>query len=378
MPNDRHWSASMLLSWVLTPDIEAVHSMADEYGGWQIDGETAARIQPPSWDDVLRVYAIDDSLPKDERAREAARRAILFVIPARQKVFDALRSGAIEGWARPNGSGDIVKIEPIQWAGLRFRCFHGHDIAVPVDGEGEPLRLPRPLTDYLSGAVPRTFTPTVWPDPLFPGDQVMRLWPAIPRPNERLTLPEQVRLLAQIMPEERARARIEKAFRLREIDYHPQYVVPYDGAWVDWDSGQVILPKVPRQPFTPTLTAADFFGHFMPRGYGAAESPGAAPQSLEKSMAEAGEPQEAAAERTVAPQLSGIRMTSDEKVETACGEWIAGLTERPRNKDTAFADAKAAVAHIGALSFKAFERIWANRAPGDWKKPGRPKKQLSA
>ncbi len=43
-----------------------------------------------------------------------------------------------------------------------------------------------------------------------------------PEPNERLTLPEQVRLLSQTMPAERARARIEKAFRFREVDYQPR------------------------------------------------------------------------------------------------------------------------------------------------------------
>jgi hypothetical protein len=124
-----------------------------------------------------------------------------------------------------------------------------------------------------------------------------------PEPDERLTLPEQARLLARTMPEERAKARIEE------------------------------------------------------------------------SMADAGEPQEVATECTVASHASGTRTTTDERVETACGEWIAVLKERPRNKETAFAEVKAAVAHIGALSYKAFDRAWANRAPGDWKKPGRPKKR---
>jgi hypothetical protein len=178
MPNERHWSASMLLWWVLTRDKEAVLSMADQYGGWWIDGESAGRIEPPTWDDVLRAYAIDNSLPKDEQAREAVRRAQLSVIPARQEIFDALRSGKIKGWARSNGSGDIVKIDPVQWAGLRFCAVNGHDIAIPVDSEREPLSLPRPLSDYLSGTVPASLTPTVWPDPLFPGDRAISFWPA--------------------------------------------------------------------------------------------------------------------------------------------------------------------------------------------------------
>jgi hypothetical protein len=178
MPNDRHWSASMLLRWVLTRDKVAVLSMADEYGGWRVDGETAERIQPLTWDDVLRAYAIDNSLPKDEQAREAVRRADLVVIPSQKEIFDALRSGKIKSWARSNGSGDIVKIDPVQWAALRFYALNGHDIAIPVDSEREPLSLPRPLSDYLSGTMPASLTPTVWPDPLFSGDRAMRLWPA--------------------------------------------------------------------------------------------------------------------------------------------------------------------------------------------------------
>jgi len=85
--NDRHWSASMLLEWVLSRDIEAVRSMANEYGGWRVDKEGAARIQPPNWDDVLRAHTIDESLPKDDKAREAVTRAKLFVIPARQEIL---------------------------------------------------------------------------------------------------------------------------------------------------------------------------------------------------------------------------------------------------------------------------------------------------
>lgn len=168
----------MLLWWVLTRDKEAVLSMAREYGGWRVDGETAERIQPTTWEDAVRDYAIDHSLPKVERTREAVRRANLLVVPAHRKIFDALRSGKIEGWARPNGSGDIVRIDPIQWAGLRLQSLSGHDIAVPIGSEGAPLGLARPLADYLSGTVPASFTPTVWPDPLFPGDRAMSLWSA--------------------------------------------------------------------------------------------------------------------------------------------------------------------------------------------------------
>jgi hypothetical protein len=194
MPNDRHWSASMLLQWVLRRDIERVLSMVDEYGGCRIDEVGATRIQPPTLDDVSRAHTIDASLLKDEKAKEAVRRANLFVIPARQKIFDALCRGAIDGWARPNGSGDIVKIDAIQWAGLRLSALHGHEIALPVDSEGDPLRLPRPLADYLAGTVPAIIAPTVWPDPVFPAERAMSLWPTDSLTSGRL--PEKSGLLA--------------------------------------------------------------------------------------------------------------------------------------------------------------------------------------
>ncbi len=208
-------------------------------------------------------------------------------------------------------------------------------------------------------------------------EDVERLWPTEPLsiadldPNERLTLSKQVQLLARTMPEEHAKGRIDKAFRFRELAYQPEYALAYDGARIDWDSGRVILPRIPRQPFTPTLTTAEFVRHFMRSGLGATEAPRTEATSAEKSTADAGEPQEVTTERAMALHPTGIRTTKDERVEAACGDWIAAPTERPRNKETAFADAKAAVAHIGALSRKAFDRAWARRAPPEWKHPGR-------
>ncbi len=175
----------MLLRWVLTRDSSAVLSMVNDYGGWWIAGDNVTRIQPHTWDDVIRDFCIDDSLPKKEKATAAVVKAELFVIPARNEIHSALRRGEIDCWARPNGSGDIVKIEPVQWAGLRFRTHDGHDIAVPVDSEKNPLPLPRPLADYLSGSVPPSSLPTVWPDPLFAAEQAMMLWQ--PRANASAT-----------------------------------------------------------------------------------------------------------------------------------------------------------------------------------------------
>jgi hypothetical protein len=139
MPDRDHWSASMLLRWVLTRDIEAVLSMLNDYGGSLVEGDKVRRVQPQTWDDVMRAYSIDDSLQKEEQVRNAVLKAELFLIPAQEEICSSLRRGEVDAWARPNGSGDIVKIAPIQWAGLRFRALEGHDIAVPVDSEENPL-----------------------------------------------------------------------------------------------------------------------------------------------------------------------------------------------------------------------------------------------
>jgi hypothetical protein len=187
MPDRDNWSASMLLCWVLSRDSERVLSMLKNYGGWRIEGDHAGRIRPQTWRDVTLAFSIDGSLPKEEKTAAAIVRTELFIIPAEEEIRSAWRRGEIDGWARRNGSGDIVKIEPIQWAGLRFRALEGHDIAVPVDSEQEPLPLPRPLADYLYGSVPATSTPTVWPDPLFPAKQVMRQWPPCAAPKDLVT-----------------------------------------------------------------------------------------------------------------------------------------------------------------------------------------------
>jgi len=185
----------MLLRWVLTRDIEAVLSMVNDYGGCLVEGDKVMRIQPQTWDDVMRAYSIDDSLRKEEQAANAVVKAELFLIPAQEEIYSSLRRGEIDAWGRPNGSSDIAKIAPIQWAGLRFRALEGHDIAVPVDSEENPLPLPRPLADYLSGSVPATSTPTVWPDPLFPAEQAAKLW--LVRVAETLAVvPEQTSLVS--------------------------------------------------------------------------------------------------------------------------------------------------------------------------------------
>jgi hypothetical protein len=68
----------------------------------------------------------------------------------------------------------------------------------------------------------------------------------------------------------------------------------------------------------------------------------------------------------------GTRTNKAEAAEEACRRWITGLKERPAKKDAAFEAAKDAVASIGPLSRKAFDRAWGTAAPGAWKKAGRP------
>ena len=71
---------------------------------------------------------------------------------------------------------------------------------------------------------------------------------------------------------------------------------------------------------------------------------------------------------------SGIQIIRAVDAEGACRDWIANLNERPANKDEAFAEARAAVAGIGPLSRKAFDRAWAAAAPVQWQSAGRRRK----
>jgi hypothetical protein len=70
----------------------------------------------------------------------------------------------------------------------------------------------------------------------------------------------------------------------------------------------------------------------------------------------------------------GIRTNRDATAEEECRQWLSGLTNRPANRDIAFEDAKTAVASIGRLSRKAFDRAWASSVPPDWKLGGSRKK----
>jgi hypothetical protein len=69
----------------------------------------------------------------------------------------------------------------------------------------------------------------------------------------------------------------------------------------------------------------------------------------------------------------GTRTNKEAAAEKECKDFIRGLKERPKNKDSAFEDAKAATAEIGLLSRKAFDRAWADNVPDKWKYQGRRK-----
>jgi hypothetical protein len=154
----------------------------------------------------------------------------------------ALRDGAIASrFADTGASIDPQKwFAPVVW--LEGEPLLSEPGDAPIGGRSRPVELRRGDIE------------NIWP-----GDITRTVEPA---PTERLTLPEQVSLLARVMPEDRARARIEKAFRFREVSYDPEFAVSYDDARIDWQSGMVVLRRVPRQPFTPTLSAAEFDRHF--------------------------------------------------------------------------------------------------------------------
>src|SRR5262249_36049347 len=61
-----------------------------------------------------------------------------------------------------------------------------------------------------------------------------------------------------------AKARLGRAFRLREITYRPLRALPYEKAKIDWDTGRVTLRRLAGDLFTPTLSEAEFFAYFLP------------------------------------------------------------------------------------------------------------------
>jgi hypothetical protein len=77
------------------------------------------------------------------------------------------------------------------------------------------------------------------------------------------------------------------------------------------------------------------------------------------------------------PPTPGIRTNRQHAAEEACRKWLRELTEPPASKVVALNMVKDAVAHIGLLTGKAFERAWHDEARDEWKRPGRkPRQQI--
>ena len=86
--------------------------------------------------------------------------------------------------------------------------------------------------------------------------------------NELLTLADQLRrLMDQGVAEDEAKARLRKLFALEGRGvYSPKFAVSYEDAAIHWETGRVVLRRLPRQSFTPTLPAATHYALFPPTG----------------------------------------------------------------------------------------------------------------
>jgi hypothetical protein len=132
--------------------------------------------------------------------------------------------------------------------------------------------------------------------------------------NEPLTLADQLALLARTMPEDEARARLDKLFRLRgKSIYAPKYAVSYEDAKIDWATGRVTLRRLPRQPFTPTLTAAEHFALF--------------PQSVSNKTTEL-PPDDVSAVHPINDALAATSKNSDPVVPTASYSDVKSIVKK--------------------------------------------------
>jgi len=140
MPDRKNWTAAMVLEWVLSRDMQAVLAIAADHGAVEVDtvAKTVMEIRPASMRDVERTHAIDEAISDQE---EKIARAIVWSdlkgIPARREVYDALKQGELEARSRRNGRGDLVVIERDQWLSLKFYSVEGHELALPVDINGQ-------------------------------------------------------------------------------------------------------------------------------------------------------------------------------------------------------------------------------------------------
>jgi hypothetical protein len=178
MPDRDNWTAAMVLKWVLTRNQAGVVAMADTYGAVGVfeDG-TVSHLVPKDMEAVLIEYCTDPTFaPGEERAAAAVVRSER-AIEAIREMHAALCRGSLKTHSRRNGSGDVEEIDPSQWVSLKLQSCNGHDVAVPVDVQKQPLNLLREIADYIAGKVSPDSLPTVWPDPIFSADRVMQIWP---------------------------------------------------------------------------------------------------------------------------------------------------------------------------------------------------------
>jgi hypothetical protein len=175
MPDRENWTAAMVLKWVLIRDEVAVLGMPETYGvdGVFADG-TVHRLVPEDIDAVSNAYC---TVLAGEQVRTIVLRHQR-VLAAKDEIYQTLRRGELEARARRNGAGDVETIAPNQWLGLKFRSWHGHDLAMPINVEQDALKLSRAFEDYIDGGVTTDILPTVWPDPHFAAEQVRKIWPA--------------------------------------------------------------------------------------------------------------------------------------------------------------------------------------------------------
>jgi hypothetical protein len=174
-----HWTAAMLLHWVLNRDEAALRFIADAYGVVAVsDDSTVSDLPGPDMDAVLSAYCGDSTLPPTDESPVTAVVRSEHVIAAKQEIISTLLYGVLTALARRNGTGDVETIAPSQWLGLKFRSWSGHDFAVPTDINGAVLDLPASFEDYVRGRVPSNILPVLWPNPLFSEMQARQIWPS--------------------------------------------------------------------------------------------------------------------------------------------------------------------------------------------------------
>jgi len=175
----------------------------------------------------------------------------------------------------------------------------------------------------------------------------------------------------------KSRGRCEKFFRHGERVPLKRFLWDPELALAKWDSDCFVRDaerEIRREPIHRLLhSALLIFIHVQLRRRDFEKWLGQAKSETVPSGNQATPPTTATGGPAEAAPPAGIRTNRAARAEEECGRCIAGLKTRPENKEDAYTDAKAAVAHIGPLSRKAFERQWGINALPEWKCGGRRK-----